>query len=96
MKTSCYETVAETAAAPDGELAAKHSTVSRPGDLWVLGPHQLLCGDEPLSCDVMVRRWQQYTGKVARLEGSDVSFADVEAMRLAGRSAPDIQNRGSE
>ena len=70
--------------------------VSRVGDLWVLGPHQLLCGDEPLSCDVMVRRWQQYTSKVARLEGSNVSFADVEAMRLAGRSAPDIQNRGSE
>ena len=38
-------------------------------------------------CDVIVRRWQQYTGKAARLEGSDLTFADVEAMRLAGQSA---------
>lgn len=50
----------------------------------------------PLCCDLIVRRWQQYAGKVARLEGSDVSFADVEAMRLVGRNAPDIQNQGSE
>ena len=39
------------------------------------------------SCDVIVRRWQQYTGKAARLEGSDLTFADVEATRLAGQSA---------
>jgi DNA modification methylase len=40
-----------------------------------------------LSCDVIVRRWQQYTGKAARLEGSDLTFEDVEATRLAGQSA---------
>ena len=80
-------TVEETAAAPDDELAAECSVVSRPGDLWILGSHQLLCGDEPLSCDVIIRRWQQYTGKAARLAGSDLTFADVEARRLAGQSA---------
>jgi DNA modification methylase len=41
---------------------------------------------DPLYCDVIVRRWQQYTGKTARLEGS-VTFEDVEATRLAGQSA---------
>jgi len=80
-------TVEETAAAPDDELAVERSAVSRPGDLWILGSHQLRCGDEPLSCDVIVWRWQQYTGKVARLAGSDLTFAEVEASRLAGQSA---------
>jgi hypothetical protein len=80
-------TVEETAAAPDDELAVERSVVSRPGDLWILGSHQLRCGDEPLSCDVMVRCWQHYTGKPARLAGSDETFADVEAMRLPGQSA---------
>jgi DNA modification methylase len=42
---------------------------------------------DPLYCDVIVRRWQQYTGKAARLEGSDLTFEDVEARRLAGQSA---------
>ena len=82
------ETVAETAAAPDDELAVERSAVSRPGDLWILGSHELRCGDEPLSCDVIIRRWQQYTGKAARLAGSDLTFADVKATRLAGQSAP--------
>src|SRR6266478_7685060 len=32
---------------PEDEIPAKsiQSTVSRPGDLWVLGSHRLLCGD---------------------------------------------------
>ncbi len=51
---------------------------------------------DPLYCDLIVRRFQQYTGKAARLEGSELSFTDVEAMRLAGRSAPDTRNRESE
>jgi len=80
-------TVEETAAAPDDELAAERSVVSRPGDLWILGSHELRCGDEPLSGDVIIRRWQQYTGKAARLAGSDLTFAEVEASRLAGQSA---------
>jgi DNA modification methylase len=42
---------------------------------------------DPLYCDVIVRRWQQYTGKAARLEGSDLTFEDVEARRLARQSA---------
>lgn len=81
------EPTEKTAAAPDDELSVERSAVSRPGDLWFLGSHQLRCGDEPLSCDVIVRRWQQYTGKAARHAGSDLTFADVAARRRAGQSA---------
>ena len=80
---------------PEDELPANSlqgPAVSRAGDVWVLGQHRLLCGDARdltsyLYCDGIVRRWQQYTGKAARLEGSDLTFADVEATRLAGQSA---------
>jgi hypothetical protein len=80
---------------PEDELPANSlqgPAVSRAGDLRVLGPHRLLCGDARdltsyLYCDGIVRRWQQYAGKAARLEGSDLTFADVEARRLAGQSA---------
>lgn len=80
-------TVEGTAAAPDDELAVERSAVSRRGDLWILGSHQLRCGDEPLSCDVIIRRWQQYTGKAARLAGSDLTFAEVKASRLTGQGS---------
>ncbi len=79
---------------PEDELpnSLQGPAVSRAGDLWVLGQHRLLCGDAPdltsyLYCDGIVRRWQQYIGKAARLEGSDLTFADLEATRLAGQSA---------
>jgi hypothetical protein len=76
---------------PEDELPANSlhdPAVSRAGDQWVLGPHRLLCGElDLLSCDVVVGRWQQYTGKAARLEGSDLTFADVKATRLAGQNA---------
>jgi len=85
---------------PGDELPAnslQDPAVSRAGDHWVLGPHRLRCGElDPLSCDVVVRRWQQYTGKAARLEGSDLTFEDVKATRLVGQSASTVQSRGSE
>lgn len=67
----------------------KRPAVSRVGDVWVLGPHRLQCGDGDQHCDLVVRHWQQYTGQRARLEGSDLHFAEVEALRLAGRGAPE-------
>jgi ParB-like chromosome segregation protein Spo0J len=76
---------------PEDKLPANSlqgPAVSRAGDLWVLGPHRLRCGElDPLACDVIVRSWQQYTGKAARLEGSGLTFADVAATRLAEPSA---------
>src|SRR3982074_2257335 len=31
----------------------KHAVVSKPGDLWVLGPHKLLCGDARSAADIV-------------------------------------------
>lgn len=38
---------------------------------------------DPQYCDVIVRRWQQYTGREARLETTGQSFAEAEKMRPA-------------
>lgn len=64
--------------------------VSRPGDVWELGSHRLICGAAPLSCDVMVRCWQHYTGQAARLAGAAMNFAEGEARR---RSEPSASSR---
>ena len=34
---------------------------------------------DPVYCDVIVKRWQEYTGKEATLEGSDLSFDKVSS-----------------
>ena len=49
---------------------------------------------DPLYCDLIIRRWQQYTGKAARLAGSDQTFADVEAVRLLGQSTSTAKRSG--
>lgn len=47
--------------------------ITKPGDLWLLGKHRLLCGDstvvklDPKYCDVIVNRWQAFTGTLATL-----------------------------
>jgi hypothetical protein len=60
--------------------------VSKSGDVWLLGPHRLHCGSEPLDCDVIIRRWEQFTKKTARLSGTDLTFAEVAAARVAGEA----------
>jgi hypothetical protein len=92
--------------------------VTRPGDLWLMGEHRLLCGDatsaedvgllfserkaeilftsppylicygleiDPRYCDVIVQRWQNFTGKQATLENAHgATFEHVkEGRRLA-------------
>jgi DNA modification methylase len=45
---------------------------------------------EPKYCDVIVRRWQAYTGKAALFEGTDLTFEEFEGARAssaASRSA---------
>jgi hypothetical protein len=37
---------------PDDAPAAPEHPVSRPGDLWLLGRHRLLCGDSTVATDV--------------------------------------------
>lgn len=74
--------------AADGAPADRpRPAVSRPGDLWELGSHQLRCGEDPLSCDVMVRSWQRHTGKAARLAGAASTFAETAARRRAEPAA---------
>lgn len=80
------EKAKETAA--DGQPAAngpQGPAVSKAGDRWMLGPHRLLCGDTPHDCDVIIRHWQQFTGKSARLEGPALTFAEVAAQCLTRR-----------
>jgi hypothetical protein len=38
---------------------------------------------EPKYVDVIVRRWQEFTGETALLEGSDRSFAEVSQDRAS-------------
>jgi DNA modification methylase len=38
---------------------------------------------EPKYCDVIVRRWQAYTGKAAAFEGTDLTFEDFEGARAS-------------
>ena len=37
---------------------------------------------DPKYCDVIVRRWQEFTGKAATLDGDGRTFAAVEGERL--------------
>ena len=63
--------------------------VSQPGDLWMLGSHQLICGraldGAANEADFLIRRWQTYTGKWARLAATGQTFEEVE--RVPARSA---------
>ena len=43
---------------------------------------------EPRYCDVIVRRWQAYTGKMATFEGTDLTFEDFEGARSSAAVQP--------
>jgi ParB-like nuclease domain len=64
-------------------ILAAGPSVSRAGDLWRLGPHELLCGGEPRDCDAIVRRWQADTGGNARHGVSGASFDEMARLRAA-------------
>ena len=63
---------------------AKHSfgaTVSRPGDVWLLGDHRLVCGDgDANDADAVLRQWEAQTGKQAIL-ATGQTLRDVAAQR---------------
>jgi hypothetical protein len=47
------------------------------------GRHARCIEFEPGYCDVIVRRWQAYTGKTATFEGTDLTFEDFESARAS-------------
>lgn len=56
---------------------------TKPGDVWILGRHRLMCGDSTgADVDVAVRRWQSFTGKAATLEGDGRTFDEIAAERV--------------
>jgi hypothetical protein len=43
---------------------------------------------EPKYCDVIIRRWQAYTGKSANFEGIGLTFEDLEGARASSPLDP--------
>jgi hypothetical protein len=75
------ETASETVEGP----------VTRPGDVWILGPHRLRCGDEATEkeleyADVICRKWQELTSVPAVLGADKTTFAETAAGRHARNS----------
>jgi DNA modification methylase len=50
------------------------------------GRHARCIEYEPKYCDVIVRRWQAYTGKAAEFEGTRLTFEDFEGARASAPS----------
>lgn len=79
---------------PEGEVPdpLPAPAVSQPGDLWMLGSHQLICGHardgSAYQADVVIRRWQSYTGKPATLAATGQTFEEVEKVRVRSASPP--------
>src|ERR1700726_5211758 len=48
-------------------------------------------GIDPHYCDVIVRRWQAYTGKVAMFEGTDLTFGDFEGARASSPASRGVK-----
>jgi len=52
------------------------------------GRHARCIEYEPKYCDVIVRRWQAYTGKAATFDGIDLTFEDFESARSPSAADP--------
>ena len=61
-------------------------TIARCGDVWLLGPHRLICGDDCDGIDTAIMSWQAHTCEVAVLEGSGKSFEEIQKERSGGES----------
>jgi DNA modification methylase len=46
---------------------------------------------DPHYCDVIIRRWQSYSGKSAEHLATRLSFEDMEAQRCAGKEKEEVQ-----
>jgi len=56
-----------------------------------LGRRARLMEIDPPYCDVILRRWQDYTGKKAVLDGEGRTFEEVAAQRGKEKKAPPIE-----
>jgi hypothetical protein len=70
-----YYDPARAAEDTDGQDTPPDEPVTKPGDVWILGPHRLDCGDladqdagqvtlAGHRCDAVARRWQELTGEL--------------------------------
>jgi hypothetical protein len=63
--------------------------ISRTGDLWLLGPHQLRCGDcgndghSYAAVDAAIGQWQSLTAQSAVLADTGQTFAEVKKERAS-------------
>jgi hypothetical protein len=80
----------DSQARPKTEPTASTSDrpVSGAGDVWLLGPHQLRCGElgndtSYAAVDAAVERWQRVTGKPAKLAGAGKTFAEIRKERAS-------------
>lgn len=77
-----------TAAKPDRGAGISDRPVSRAGDLWLLGGHQLQCGigtnDSYAAVDAAIRCWQRATGRSTTLGAGGKSFAAIAKERASG------------
>ncbi len=89
-------TMEQPVANDEGTVRRHGPVVSRAGDVWLLGRHRLHCAEAARDCDVIIRRWQQFTGKRARLDGSALSFAEVAARRHAEQTASMAARQGTK
>jgi len=70
------------------DVAAVWATATRdPGTTVIAaektGRHARVMEYDPGYCDVIVRRWQKYTGKAANLDHTDRTFEEIEIERSA-------------
>jgi hypothetical protein len=89
--------VGNDSAAAKNPTAAATATcgpaVSRQGDVWMLGPHQLICGEAHdnrayAAVDGAIRGWQTLTGNSATLSGTGQTFKAIKQQRRKAGAAP--------
>ena len=76
----------KTGAGEDTAKSTCSPAVSRRGDVWLLGAHQLTCGDLPdeggyAAVDAAIRHWQKSTGISATLAGCGQTFKAIAQKR---------------
>ena len=89
LLAGCKEGLTDDDEAP----ALPEQAVTKPGDLWVLGDHRLLCGDATVSADVE----RVLDGRLADMTFTDppysVDYANSPKDKLRGKHRPDPQRQ---